>query len=152
VKQSYGEGEAQGSGEPASGVLRAATYRGEKGEERRTAGRHGGGVTAKLGGGAVRVAARERAGEPRDRAGEGIRQRWMGQGARGAALAGQNSRNGGGGGAENRGAEGLPEEEEGWRGAKDLIANYKNFKGLNVKLNFPLLQSSNGKKTKIENV
>jgi hypothetical protein len=37
-------------------------------------------------------------------------------------------------------------------GAKDLFANYKNFKGLNVKLNFPLLQGSNGKMTKIENV
>jgi hypothetical protein len=53
---------------------------------------------------------------------------------------------------KNRGAEGLPEEEEGWRGAKDLIANYKNFKGLKVKLNFPLLQGSNGKMAKIENV
>jgi hypothetical protein len=46
----------------------------------------------------------------------------------------------------------LPEEEERWRGAKDLIANYKNFKGLKAKLNFPLLQGSNGKMTKIENV
>jgi hypothetical protein len=42
---SYGEGEAQGSGELASGVPRAATYREEKGKERRTAGRHGGGIT-----------------------------------------------------------------------------------------------------------
>jgi hypothetical protein len=38
------------------------------------------------------------------------------------------------------------------RGAKDLIAKYKNFKGLKVKLNFPLLQGSNGEMTKIENV
>jgi hypothetical protein len=51
---------------------------------------------------------------------------------------------------KNRRAEGLPEEEEGWRDAKDLIANYKNFKGLKVKLNFPLLQGSNGKMAKIE--
>jgi hypothetical protein len=36
------------------------------------------------------------------------------------------------------------------RGAKDLIANYKNFKGLKVKLNFPLLQGSNGEMTKIK--
>jgi hypothetical protein len=57
-----------------------------------------------------------------------------------------------GGGAENRGAEELPEEEEGWESAKDPFANYKNFKGLKVKLNFPLLQGSNGKMTKIENV
>jgi hypothetical protein len=61
----------------------------------------------------VRVAARERAGEPRDRAGEGIRRRVDEQRSRRAALAGRNPRSGSGG-AENRGAEGLPEEEEGW--------------------------------------
>jgi hypothetical protein len=53
---------------------------------------------------------------------------------------------------KNRGTEGQPEEEERLRGAKDLIAKYKNFKGLKVKLNFPLLQGSNGEMTKIENV
>jgi hypothetical protein len=65
----------------------------------------------------------------------------------------RNPRYGGGGGEqENRGAEDLPEEEERWESAKDPFANYKNIKGLKVKLNFPLLQGSNGKMTKIENV
>jgi hypothetical protein len=104
-EQRSGEGEAQGGGGIASGGPGAATYSEEKGEERRMAGRHGGGVTAELGGGAVRVAARERAGEPRDRAGEGIRRRMDEPRSREAALAGWNSRNGGGG-AKNRGAEG----------------------------------------------
>jgi hypothetical protein len=47
-EQSYGEGETQGGGGLASGGPGAATYREEKGEERRTAGRHGGGVMAEL--------------------------------------------------------------------------------------------------------
>jgi hypothetical protein len=57
-EQCSGEGEAQGDGGIASGGPGTASYREEKGEERRMAGRHGGGVTAELGGGAVRVVAR----------------------------------------------------------------------------------------------
>jgi hypothetical protein len=41
-KQSYGEGKAQGSGEPASGVPRAAIYREEEVREGRKAEDHGG--------------------------------------------------------------------------------------------------------------
>jgi hypothetical protein len=40
------ERETPGGKEPASGGPGAATYREEKGEERCTAGRHGGGITA----------------------------------------------------------------------------------------------------------
>jgi hypothetical protein len=51
---------------------------------------------------------------------------------------------------KNRGTEGQLEEEERLKGAKDLIAKYRNFKGLKVKLNFPLLQGSNGEMTKMK--
>jgi hypothetical protein len=58
----------------------------------------------------------------------------------------------GGGGARTEEQRDCQRKKKVEIGAKDLSANYKNFKGLIVKLNFPLLQGSNGKMTKIENV
>jgi hypothetical protein len=43
-----------------------------------------------------------------------------------------------------------PEVEEEWESAKDLSAICKNFKGPEVKLNFPLLQGSNEEMTKMK--
>jgi hypothetical protein len=53
-------------------------------------------------GGGRRVAAREWAGKPRDRVGEEIRRRMGVRGRKGAALTGRDSRNGGGGGVEQK--------------------------------------------------
>jgi hypothetical protein len=53
---------------------------------------------------------------------------------------------------KNRGNRGPARGGRKVEGAKDLIANCKIFKGLKVKLNFPLIQGSNGEMTKIENV
>jgi hypothetical protein len=43
-----------------------------------------------------------------------------------------------------------PEVEDEWESAKDLFVICKNFKGLKVKLNFPLIQGSNGEMTKMK--